>query len=456
MKPARAPTFDPNDARYWDASDLDAELGRVFSVCHGCRMCVGYCPAFPEMFRRIDAYEERGVGEADALVRLDYEAVNDLCYQCKLCYIKCPYTPDDGHEFQLDFPRLMLRQRAHRARRDGIPIEDRLLGEPQALGKQASGALAGLGNLVSKSRLLRKMQEKAVGVSADFNLPPFARVPLREWFARHAPAPGVGEAGEVVLFSTCTTDYNMPSSGIAAVQVLEHNRLRVHFPREQTCCGMPNLDGGAMEQALAKARANVAALHPFVARGCAVVVPGPTCSYVLKKEYPGLLGTPEARAVAERTFDLMQFLQLRSREGTLSKDFKQPLGRVAYHAACHLRAQKMGTPGALLLGKVPGTEVDVVEQCSAVDGTWGMKAKYYELGKQYAQRLVQGLRDVPYDVVASDCPLSGQRIAAELGASCHHPIELLNRAYGLPDVGAASLPPGAKMGASDSLRESSP
>jgi hypothetical protein len=70
-----------------------------------------------------------------------------------------------------------------------------------------------------------------------------------------------------------------------------------------------------------------------------------------------------------------------------------------------------------------------------------MKAQYYELGRSYAQKLVNGVRSVPYEAVASDCPLSGQRIAQELGTACHHPIELLNRAYGLPEVAAASHPP---------------
>jgi glycerol-3-phosphate dehydrogenase subunit C len=401
-------------------------------------MCVGYCPSFPDMFKRVDGYVELNQGEVDAFGAADYESVNDLCYQCKLCYIKCPYTPDDKHEFMVDFPRLMLRHKAHRARRDGITLQDKLLGEPQQLGRQASGTLSGLANFVSKSRLMRKVQEKAVGISAEFNLPPFAKQPLRDWFATHTPLPNAGVNGKVVLFSTCTTDYNMPSSGRAAVQVLEHNGFAVEFPLGQTCCGMPNMDGGDMRSAQAKARQNVEVLFPLVSQGLPIVVPGPTCSYVLKKEYPDLLQTDEARKVAANVFDLMEFLRLQLKEGKLDRDFKQPLGRIAYHAACHLRAQKIGAPGRIVLSKIPDTEVDVIEECSAVDGTWGMKAQYYELGVKYAQKLVDGLREVPYAAVASDCPLSGQRIAKELATDAYHPVELLNRAYGLPDVGAAS------------------
>src|SRR4051812_23952477 len=252
-------------------------------------MCVSYCPAFPELFKRVDGYVTLGRGEVDAFGADDYKAVNDLCYQCKICYFKCPYTPDDEHPFMVDFPRVMLRQTAQRAARDGISIQDRVLGEPQLVGRLGGGPAAPIANLVSANKLLRKVQEKATGISAEFNLPPFAKQPLRSWFDKHQAGAHSGEQGEVVLFSTCTTDFNMPSTGIAAVQVLEHNGLRVHFPKEQTCCGMPNLDGGDMPAALDKAKANVAALYPFVARGLSVVVPGPTCSYVLKKEYPELL-----------------------------------------------------------------------------------------------------------------------------------------------------------------------
>jgi glycerol-3-phosphate dehydrogenase subunit C len=204
---------------------------------------------------------------------------------------------------------------------------------------------------------------------------------------------------------------------------------------------MPNLDGGDVGAAQAKAKQNVEVLSPFVERGVPVVVPGPTCSYVLKKEYAELIGKERAQRVSDSTFDLMEFLRIKLREKTLRREFAQPLGKVAYHAACHLRAQKIGTPGSILLSKVPDTEVTVVEECSVVDGTWGMKAQYYELGRKYAQKLIDGVRDVGFTVVASDCPLSGQRIAGELGVEAYHPIELLNRAYGLPPVSAASPPP---------------
>ncbi|MCS6799791.1 MAG: heterodisulfide reductase-related iron-sulfur binding cluster [Myxococcota bacterium] len=432
MTPEKTPALDPNDPRYWDPRDLEAELRRVFSICHGCRMCVGYCPAFPELFARIDEHVRRGKGEAEALDDRDFQAVDALCFQCKLCYFKCPYTPDDGHPWHVDFPRLMLRHRAQRARRDGIPIQDRVLGEPQWLGRAGSGPAAPLANLVSASRLVRKVQERLTGISADFPQPPFAREPFPTWWRRREPAVVAPVRGEVALFSTCTANFHMPATAIAAVRLFEAHGWRVHWPAGQTCCGMPNLDGGNVDAARDKARRNVEALLPHVDAGRMVVVPGPTCSYVLRREYPELVGTEAARRVAAATHDLMELVRGAVRRKQIDLRPVRSLGRVGYHAACHLRAQKFGFPAAQLLERAPETTVTVVEQCSAVDGTWGMKAQYYELGRRYARKLVASMEgEGRFDWIASDCPLSALRLEHELGRPVRHPIQLLAYACGL-------------------------
>jgi glycerol-3-phosphate dehydrogenase subunit C len=195
---------------------------------------------------------------------------------------------------------------------------------------------------------------------------------------------------------------------------------------------MPNLDGGDIDAAREKARFNVAQLLPLVDAGMRVVAPGPTCSYTIKKEWPELLGTPDAAKVAAATFDVMEFLERLRREQKLVKDFTTPLGKIAYHAACHLRAQKIGTPGARILGLVPDTDVEIVEKCSAVDGTWGMKAQHYEMGRKYAQKLTRGIEAAEAKLVVTDCPLSALRILKENECTAIHPAEALARAYGLP------------------------
>lgn len=429
-KPQRAPAFDPNDARYWDERDLEGELRRVFEVCHTCRMCVSFCGSFPDLFARVDRDVERGAEGAERLDITDFESVVDLCWQCKLCYIECPYTPDQGHAWMIDFPRTMMREKAQRARRRGVTMQDRALGEPGQLGALLSGPLAPLTNLVNENRLLRKVNEKVLGISADFPLPKFAPKRFETWMKSREPLPEAGSAGSIAIFATCTGDYNFPRIAAATVRVLEKNGFSVVRP-DQVCCGMPNLDGGDLDAARAKASFNVAQLLPLVEKGMLVVVPSPTCSYTMKKEWPELLGSPEAMTVAAATVDVMELLERLRREKSLSREFQKSLGRVAYHAACHLRAQKMGTPGARILGLVPETEVSVVEKCSAVDGTWGMKAQHYAMGKRYAQKLARGIESVEPELVVTDCPLSALRILQENEREAIHPAEALARAYGI-------------------------
>ncbi len=438
--PARPPATSPNDERYYDARDLEAELRRTFQICHECRMCVGFCGSFPSLFKRIDKAIEAGkaVG-AEAINDEDIKAVADECWQCKLCYIKCPYTADEGAYELLDYPRLMARERAARTARDGLPIVDRVLGEPQVLGAVSSGPLAPAVNLIQASRLLRKVQEKVTGISADFPLPPAAKQPFSAWFDDHKPSETAGQAGEVVLFATCYGEHNTPEVAEAAVRVLEHNGFLVHVPgagsaprgSALTCCGMPNLDGGDVASFVDKVKHNVEQLFPLIMEGKRIVVLGPTCGYTMKREWPEYLQTPEAAEVAAATVDLMELFVKLGREKKLNRDFKKGLGTVAYHAACHLRAQKIGIPGSRVLGVVPNTDVRVVEHCSAVDGTWGMKAQNYLKGRKYALRLVRGIEELDPDVVVSDCSLAGLRVVHENAVRVIHPAQALAEVYGL-------------------------
>jgi glycerol-3-phosphate dehydrogenase subunit C len=399
-------------------------------------MCVTYCGSFPILFDSIDKQIETGQADGAEAVSSDtMRAVSDHCWQCKLCYIKCPYTPDEGAYEVLDFPRLMAREKAQRARRHGIAVVDQVLGEPQLIGALGAGPSARVANLVNANRLVRKVAEKAFGISAEFPLPPIATQAFGTWFREHAPEEEAGSAGRVALFPTCYGEYNFPKVPQAAVAVLEKNGFEVALPAGLTCCGMPNLDGGDVEAAKRKMQQNVELLLPLVQKGLSIVVPGPTCGYTMKKEWPQYLDSAEARQVAAATLDLMEFLDRLRREKKLSRKFLGGFGKVAYHAACHLRAQKIAVPGARVLSAIPDTEVRIIERCSAVDGTWGMKAAYYDEGRRYARRLadaVEGEREGEQPLtVVTDCSLAALRIKKENALEARHPIELLAQAYGI-------------------------
>jgi glycerol-3-phosphate dehydrogenase subunit C len=296
--------------------------------------------------------------------------------------------------------------------REGVTRQDRFLGDPDRTARRSTGAAAALVNWANGQPRLRKVVESTVGIHRDRVLPPFARETFERWFRRRAP---VRAERAVVLFETCSVDYNYPHVGAAAVQVLEHNGIRVERPPER-CCGMPALDGGDIDAATATARANVETLLPFVDK--LIVVLGPTCGYTISR-WPGLVGTEAAK---RRTS---------SWRGSGSKGARRTSPRGARVHVRHLRAQNIGAPFTTLMGMIPDTQVEAVERCSAFDGTWGMKREYYELSRKYGKKLSRALEDVGAVRLVSDCPLAGLNVTEDLGVTPAHPVEVLRDAYGL-------------------------
>jgi len=416
---------DIRDEKFWDEADLDRELRRVFDVCHTCRMCFSYCPSFPALFDAVDRHEEKGEGEVDALTAAEMAPVVDLCWQCKLCYVKCPYTPP--HKFMVDFPRLLQRAKLVKVRREGVKFRERVLGDPDRLGRLSIGLAAGMTNWANTRPLLRRALEKLLGIHHRRRLPSFAKNPFRKWFRGRART---NAEPRVALFATCSVEYNEPQVGVAAVQVLEHNGIGIELP-DVVCCGLPALDGGDLETATKKIEHNVRTLLPLVRQGLPVVVLGPSCGLMMKSEWPQIVPTEDCREVSAAVMDVGEYLAKQKAAGRLDTNFTVSQGKVAYHVPCHLRAQNVGQPFRALLESVPGTQVEPIEQCSAFDGTWGMKTEYYETSRKCAGKLCKAIGRAGADRVISDCTLAGLNVVEELGIKPAHPIEALRDAYGI-------------------------
>ncbi len=410
---------------FWNQENTEEELRRVFDLCTGCRRCYNLCPSFSDLFERLD--QESVDGEAEKLAAADLRSVTDLCYQCKLCFNHCPYTPP--HRWEVDFPRLMLRSKAVQVKRDGQSFQDYVLGQVDRIGRLGS-LFAPIANWANRNRFNRWLMEKFLGIHRDRLLPSYASQTFRRWFDGRDVGRKPEGGRKVALFYTCTVNYNEPETGKACVQVLEKNGVQVECP-QQLCCGMPFLDGGDLNSTKANARANIDALHTLVEEGYDVVVPGPTCSYMIKREYPMLLQGEEVRRVAEKTFDICEYLMGLHREGKLDTQFTKGLGQLAYQIPCHLRAQNMGYKSRELMELIPDTKVHLIEKCSAIDGTWGLKQQYFDLSKKVAAPLLQEIRESKPDLTVSDCPLAGLQIEQGTGNKPIHPIRVLARAYGL-------------------------
>ena len=435
-------TYDHRHPAYYDEADLRGELNRVFDLCHGCRMCFNLCPSFPTLFDYADKHD----GDVEQMTPAEQDHVVDECYQCKICYVKCPYIPP--HEWELDFPRLIMRAEAIKQQKKDGPVTERvavkLMGKPDMLGRLASGPVAPLANKSLENSTVRKAVEKTAGIAQERLLPPYAKQRFTTWFKKRAKAAlGRDRQRRAAVFPTCFVEYMEPQIGRDMVAVYERNGIECTLAGTTACCGAPMLHGGDVDGFTKQARANVAALAESVRAGKDVVVPQPTCGYVLKKDYPLYAPGPEAELVAKHTYDAAEYLMKVHRDDKaaggdgLDADFSsgEVPPSVAYHVPCHLQAQNAGLKSRDLM-KLTGTKITLVQKCSGIDGTWGYRAPNYELSRKVAAPLVEALskasEDAPGEIVG-DCHLANGAIVQETGMRPMHPLSFLARAYGITE-----------------------
>ena len=433
-----APTRHPIEWRssdFYDDDKLNAELHRVFDICHGCRRCVSLCNAFPTLF---DLVDEGPTGELDGVDKKEFGTVVDQCYLCDLCYMtKCPYVPP--HAWNVDFPHLMLRAKAVKFRKGEIRLRDKLLSATDAIGKLAAiPVVAQTVNAVNRNSAARALMEKALGVHPDRRLPPYAPAKFRPSAATSKSHPvrnGERTPGKVVVFSTCYINYNEPGIGHDLLKVLDHHEIPYVIVEKEACCGMPKLELGDLESVARLKAINIPPLAKLARDGYAIVTGVPSCTLMFKSELPLLFPEDaDTKAVAEAMFEPFEYFVMRNRDGLLKTDFKNPLGKVAYHIPCHARVQNIGQKTRDALQLVPGTTVKTVERCSGHDGTWGVKSEYFAQSMKIGTPVFRAMAEGDPDYISSDCAMAGRHIEQGMGdtrAERQHPLSLLRIAYGL-------------------------
>ena len=434
-----APTRHPIDWRnpeFYNEQALNAELERVFDICHGCRRCFSLCNAFPTLFDLVDASESM---EVDGVDKADYGKVVDHCYLCDMCFMtKCPYVPP--HEWNVDFPHLMLRAKAVKQRKGAFSTRDRLLSSTDFVGGAvANPVIAPLVNAANRQKSIRVVLEKTLGVHRNARLPSYQSKPLRRRMPQRIAADAAGEPagetrGRVVLFATCYGNYNEPWLGEDLVKVFEHNGIPVSLAAQERCCGMPKLETGDLDAAAAAKAHNIPQLVRWVDAGWDIVAPVPSCVLMFKQELPLLFPGDEAVGrVRDAIFDPFEYLMLRHRVDKLNTDFKLSLGKVAYHVACHQRVQNIGLKTRDVLKLVPDTEVTVIERCSGHDGTYAVKREFHETAMKIVRPVASRVKAAAPDHYTSDCAMAARHIENGLGdgTRAETPMTLLRMAYGL-------------------------
>lgn len=433
-----APTRHPlnwRDPAFYDETALEKELERVFDICHGCRRCFSLCNAFPTLF---DAIDESPTGELDGVEKKVYWDVVDHCYLCDMCYMtKCPYVPP--HPWNLDFPHLMLRAKAIKAKKGEVRFRDKVLSSTDLVGRIAGiPVIAQAVNAINKTDVGRQVLDATLGVATDAPIPDYHSNSARRQLAGRelaiAAKPTEETRGKVVLFTTCYGNRNEPDLNLDLVKVFEHNGIPVKIVSQEKCCGMPKLELGDLETVARHKDTNIPALKQAIDQGYDIVAPIPSCVLMFKQELP--LMFPEdadVQAVKARIFDPFEYLMLRHKAGLLRTDFQQELGKVSYHVPCHLRVQNIGLKTRDVMKLVPNTEVDVIERCSGHNGTYAVKKEFRPASVKIGKPVMNRVEKANPDHYTSDCPMAGHQIETGLTEpkSPTHPLSLLRKAYGI-------------------------
>ena len=432
-----APTRHPiawQDPDFTDPEKLDAEMRRVFDICHGCRRCFNLCDSFPRLFDMVDASPD----EVHGVKSEDFIKVSEACTLCDMCFMtKCPYVPP--HPFQLDFPHLMLRHRVAEAKKGNTDFVARQLAEMDRNGKMAV-PLSGLVNWGAKkdNALTRPVMDKVAHIDRDAELPKFAS----QTFIRadktapgtiNAAAPAYGKR-KAALFATCFVNYNKPQTGMAARDVLNHLGVetRAAYPG---CCGMPFLEQAQMDRVAAQARKIAAELVKLIDEGYDIVTATASCGLMLKFEWALIVpDDANVKRVAENVFDIDEYVVGIAKKEGLPTGLKPLPEGVTVHMACHARAQNMGPKAAEMLRMIPDTPIDVIERCSGHGGTFGVVKPTHEVAVKVGKPVFRAANQKPRGHIVSDCPLAAQHIVNHVEGpkkEPEHPIQILARAYGL-------------------------
>ena len=441
--PIRYP-LDWHSEEFYDRAALDEEARRQFDVCHGCRRCFNLCDSFPRLFDLIDESES---GELDTVASDDFGPIIDGCTMCDMCFMtKCPYVPP--HEFNLDFPHLMLRYRAVELKEKGkAPFTQNQLAQMDRNGSLAE-KVSGLANWGSAKGnvVTRPVMSATLGIDKNVELPKFTGETFMKRAEKSAKngelepnKEGSAQDRKALIYATCSVNYNNPGVGEAALKVLTHLGVSVKtdYPG---CCGMPYLEQGNLEKVAQNAASVSAALRPFIDEGYDILTLTASCGLMFKFEWPLIVPDNEdVKALSAATRDISEYIVQIADKNGLPDGLQTIEGGVQVHLACHARAQNMGPKSADLLRLIPDADIGVIERCSGHGGTFGVMKDTHQLAVKVGKPVARNVTKSEAKTVVSDCPLAAKHIvqgveyldsSAKLPEAAH-PVEVFARAYGL-------------------------
>jgi FAD/FMN-containing dehydrogenase/Fe-S oxidoreductase len=311
----------------------------------------------------------------------------DLCLSCKGCKHDCPVKVDMA-TLKSEFLSKYFKGRPR-------PAYAYSMGLIMFHARLASKAPR-LANAITQTTPLRKLAQRAGGLSTERPMPPFAPQTFKAWF-RDRGGPTNPDGAPVVLFADTFNNFFHPEVAKAACDVLEAAGRRVIVPQAPLCCGRPLYDYGMLPTAKRMLDGLIRGLRPFAQAGVPVVGLEPSCIASFRDELPNLHPHDEdAKRLSQQTLTLAEYLTGHAGDWEVPRLER----KAVLHGHCHHKAVMQMKADNEVLQQM-GLDYEGLDSgCCGLAGSWGFEAGKHELSMQIGERvLLPAVRDAAADTL---------------------------------------------------------
>lgn len=407
----------------------DERIAHEIEKCHGCGVCLSYCPTAlatgdERATPRAKGNLLRGIlsGRIGAAHLEDpaFKEVLDYCFNCKLCLTECPTA--------IDIPGIVVEAKTIFHERVGGSAQDRFINMLPAMSAAAS-VTPTFASIAANLKSIRKPIERLFGIDSRRTLPIFHK-PLYKRFGVNRSS--TNAQAKVIYFSGCFANFNdVSGEGLATIEVLRRNNIDVRILDSLRCCGIAKFTTGSRNENFDDASWNVEQLSKYVDDGFDIVVSAPSCGLALKDDYPQFLATTESRNVSSHVFELSEYLMRLSRSGKLNKNFGPVESRVTYHNPCHSIPLGVRNQPIELLKLIPNLEVVELREdtCCGMAGTFGLKKQFFDLSMKVGSNLFAQIEEARVDAVVTTCGTCNIQIKQGANTNVTHLAEIMFQSY---------------------------
>jgi len=379
--------------------------------CIRCTICVENCPVF-----RVnpDFPGPKQAGPDAQRFRSEREKAGDgwvlLCSQCKRCDMACPSGVDPAQI-------ILMEQQRYGKEHPQTPAH--LLFANNYYLSALGSLTAPMTNFIASTETGKKLFRK-MGFSTFIPFPKFSFRTMR-----HERKVLSKSKKRVAFFYGCFINYYRPDIGRKIIRLLALMNVDVVLP-PQWCCGLPALGNGNLALAKYFAQKNAESLLNYIDAGYDVVYTCTSCGLCLLHDYPGILKIPQARSIAEHSYDLHEYIIKLMNEKYVKLEFREVKRHIAYHIPCHLRALKIGYPAQKLMSFIPGLECEILDDaCCGLSGSYGFKKANEPSAIQMGNRAVSLIKKTMAQNIVADCGSCRMQLEGLSGIPAFDPAEII-------------------------------